>query len=163
MPVSLRLVLDAVLEAFRGQAQKGGIVVERRISTDGLVLAFPVEVRQILINLIANAIQAMPSGGTLRVSLRQVTERMTPGKRPAIRATITDTGVGIPVELRDKIFQPFFSTKEEKGTGLGLWVSQGIVQKFGGTIRFRSTKSRTGFITSFAVFIPTDATSVSVA
>jgi len=163
VPVSLRLVLDAVLEAFRGQAQKSGIVVERRISTDGLVLAFPVEVRQILINLIANAIQAMPSGGTLRVSLRQVTEQMTPGKRPGIRATIADTGVGIPVEHRDKIFQPFFSTKEEKGTGLGLWVSQGIVQKFGGTIRFRSKKSHNGFITSFAVFIPTDATSVSVA
>jgi signal transduction histidine kinase len=163
VPVSLRLVLDAVLEAFRHQAEESGLVVERRISTDGLVIAFPVEVRQILINLIANAIQAMPSGGTLRVSLRQVTERMTPGKRPGIRATITDTGVGIPVEHRDKIFQPFFSTKEEKGTGLGLWVSQGIVQKFGGTIRFRSKKSRNGFVTSFAVFIPTDATSVSVA
>jgi signal transduction histidine kinase len=162
VPVSIRLVLDAVLEAFH-QIQSSAITVERSLSTDGLVLAFPVEVRQVLINLIANAIQAMPAGGTLRVNLRRAIEWTRSSARSGIRVTIDDTGVGVPVKHRPRIFEPFFSTPDEKGTGIGLWVSQGIVQKFGGTIQFRSKKSRTGSVTSFAVFIPTDGMSIPVA
>jgi len=160
--VSLRLILDDVLEAFRRQIQTNRITIERNIDIDGLVVAFPVELRQIFINLIANALQAMPEGGTLRVSLRYTSQWNASVARPGIRVSVTDTGVGIPTKHRHKIFEPFFTTKAEKGTGLGLWVSRGIVQKLDGTIRFRCAKWRGRTLTSFAVFIPTDGMGYSV-
>jgi signal transduction histidine kinase len=160
--VSLRLILDDVLEAFRRQVQTNRVTVERRIETDGLVVAFPVELRQIFINLIANSLQAMPEGGTLRVSLRHGSEWTVNPSRPGILVSVTDTGIGIPAKHRHKVFEPFFTTKADKGTGLGLWVSRGIVQKLDGTIRFRCTKWRGRSLTSFAVFIPTDGMGFSV-
>ena len=160
--VSLRLILDDVLDAFRRQIQSNRVTVERRVDTDGLVVAFPVELRQVFINLIANALQAMPEGGTLRVSLRRCTEMAAGASRTGIRVSVTDTGSGIPAKDRHKIFEPFFTTKAEKGTGLGLWVSRGIVQKLDGTIRFRCAKWRGRALTSFAVFIPTDGMGFSV-
>ena len=163
VPVSLRLILGDVLEAFRRQIQSNGVTVKRKITTDGFVLAFPVELRQIFINLVANALQAMPEGGTLRVSLRHCTDWKEGAGRPGIRINVTDTGVGIPAENRRKIFEPFFTTKAEKGTGLGLWVSRSIVQKLDGTIQFRCTKSRGLAMTSFSVFIPTEGIGVSFA
>jgi PAS domain S-box-containing protein len=160
--VSLRLILDDVLEAFRRKIQTNRVTVERRIETDGLVVAFPVELRQIFINLIANSLQAMPEGGTLRIRLRHSSEWTAHASRPGVRVSITDTGIGIPAMHQHKVFEPFFTTKAEKGTGLGLWVSRGIVQKLDGTIRFRSTKWRGRSLTSFAVFIPTDGLGFSV-
>jgi PAS domain S-box-containing protein len=160
--VSLRLILDDVLDAFRRQIQSNRVTVERRVDTDGLVVAFPVELRQVFINLIANALQAMPEGGTLRVSLRRCTDTAAGASRTGIRVSVTDTGSGIPAKDRHKIFEPFFTTKAEKGTGLGLWVSRGIVQKLDGTIRFRCAKWRGRALTSFAVFIPTDGMGFSV-
>ena len=160
--VSLRLILDDVLEAFRRQIQANRVTVERMTFTDGLVVAFPVELRQIFINLIANALQAMPEGGTLRVSLRHGSQWTAGSARTGIRVSITDTGVGIPTKHRHKIFEPFFTTKAEKGTGLGLWVSRGIIQKLDGTLRFRCTKWRGHTLTSFAVFVPTDGMGFAV-
>jgi PAS domain S-box-containing protein len=160
--VSLRLILDDVLEAFRRQIQTNRVTVERNLDADGLVLAFPVELRQIFINLIANTLQAMPEGGTLRVSLRHSSQWSAAGVRPGIRVSVTDTGVGIPVKHRHKIFEPFFTTKAEKGTGLGLWVSRGIVQKLDGTIRFRCAQWQGRTLTTFAVFIPTDGMGFAV-
>src|SRR5271170_1776391 len=157
--VSLRLILEDVLEAFHRQIQSSRVTVERKMATDGLVLGFPVELRQVFINLIANALQAMPEGGTLRVNLRNCSEWTQGAGRSGIRISITDTGIGIPVKNRHRIFEPFFTTKADKGTGLGLWVSRGIVQKLDGTIQFRCTKWRDRTITSFAVFIPTDGMS----
>jgi PAS domain S-box-containing protein len=163
VPVSVRLILEDVLQAYQRQIQSNRITVQRKIATDGLVLAFPVELRQIFINLIANALQAMPEGGTLRVHARHCSEWTQEGQRSGIRINITDTGVGIPVKHRHKIFQPFFTTKADKGTGLGLWVSHGIVHKLDGTIRFRCAKWRGRPTTTFAVFIPTDGMSVPAA
>jgi PAS domain S-box-containing protein len=162
VPISLRLILDDVLEAFRRQIQANRVTVERNLDADGPVVAFPVELRQIFINLIANALQAMPTGGVLRVSLRYGSQWSAGGVRPGIRVSVTDTGIGIPAKHRHKIFEPFFTTKAEKGTGLGLWVSRGIVQKLDGTIRFRCSKWQGRTLTSFAVFIPTDGMGFAV-
>ena len=163
VPVSLLHTLEDVLAAYNREIQSNRITVERRITTDGTVVTFPVEIRQVFINLVGNAIQAMPEGGTLRVTLRPCLQGMHRSQRSGIRINITDTGVGIPAAYRHKIFDPFFTTKAEKGTGLGLWVSRGIVQKLDGTIRFRSAMQRGKATTSFAVFIPTDGTGSSVA
>ena len=90
-----------------------------------------------------NAQQAMPEGGTIFVSTR-----LSRGVDPeflmsdSVQLQIRDTGKGIPEEHLPHIFEPFFSTKEEKGTGLGLWVSQGIVQAHGGSIKLRSREGR---------------------
>lgn len=163
VPVSLRRTLEEVLAAYSREIRLHAVTIERKIATDGSILAFPVEIRQVLINLLGNALQAMPEGGTLRVTLHHSWEGMDRSRRPGIRLNVTDTGVGIPAAFRRKIFEPFFTTKAEKGTGLGLWLSRGIVQKLEGTIRFRSKMQRGKATTSFAVFIPTDGMSASVA
>jgi PAS domain S-box-containing protein len=163
VPVSMRLIVEDVLAAFSRQLNTGHITVSRKIATDALVLAFPVELRQVFINLVANAVQAMPEGGMLRVNLRHGTQRGRAGDRPGILINVTDTGAGVPLKHRHKIFEPFFTTKADKGTGLGLWVSRGIVHKLGGTIQFRCAKVRGRATTSFAVFIPTDGMAISVA
>lgn len=162
IPVSLRRILEDVLGAYYRQIRLSRVSVERHMDGDDLVLGFPVELRQVFINLIGNALQAMPDGGTLRVSLRHCQEYAPGSGRSGIRVNITDTGVGIPVKNRRRIFEPFFTTKADKGTGLGLWVSRGIVQKLEGAIRFRCMKTRGRTMTSFAVFIPTDGMSVPV-
>jgi PAS domain S-box-containing protein len=163
VPVSLRCALEDILAAYSREIQLNRVTIERRIASHGSVLAFPVEVRQVFINLIGNALQSMPEGGTLRVTLRPCSQGADRFRRSGIRVSITDTGTGIPPAYRHKIFEPFFTTKAEKGTGLGLWVSRSIIQKLEGTITFRSAVLRGKTTTSFAVFVPTDGTSSPVA
>jgi signal transduction histidine kinase len=116
------------------------------------VVASADQIKQVLLNLMLNAQQAMPDGGTLFV-----TTRVSHGADPeflmsdSVQIQIRDTGNGILEEHLPHIFEPFFSTKDEKGTGLGLWVSQGIVQAHGGSIKLRS---RPGRGTSFRVTLP---------
>jgi signal transduction histidine kinase len=116
------------------------------------VVASADQIRQVLLNLMLNAQQAMPEGGTLFV-----TTRVSHGADPeflmsdSVQIQIRDTGNGIPEEHLPHIFEPFFSTKDEKGTGLGLWVSQGIVQAHGGSIKLRS---RPGRGSTFSVTLP---------
>ena len=104
------------------------------------------------LNLISNAIEAMPEGGQLRVHVFDCVEKKT--QRRGVRVSITDTGSGVKREDARRIFQPFFSTKSAKGTGLGLWITKGIVQKYEGTLRFRSLRLRRASTTCFSVFFP---------
>jgi signal transduction histidine kinase len=86
---------------------------------------------QVLVNVFLNAIQAMPEGGILGVRAEVLAEE--------VHITISDTGKGISKEVLPRVFDPFFTTKgQEKGTGLGLWLSQGIVERHGGTIHLSS-------------------------
>ncbi len=117
-----------------------------------MVIASPDQIKQVLLNLMLNAQQAMPHGGTIYVSTR-----VSHGGDPeflmsdSVHIQIRDTGKGIAEEHLPHIFEPFFSTKDEKGTGLGLWVSQGIVQAHGGSIKLRSRENRG---TTFSVALP---------
>ena len=150
--VSMRELLDDVLELQNRRLQLNNIALERRFNNNGIVRGFPVELRQILFNLIGNAIQAMPDGGKLRITLA---ERWNDEiKRPELTLSISDTGSGILPEHARHLFEPFFTTKSSKGTGLGLWISKGIVQKYDGTIRFRSIPLRGGYVTSFRIVLP---------
>jgi two-component system, NtrC family, sensor kinase len=151
--IALSDVLENVLELQSRRLQLNGIVLDKRFQTPGLILGNPIELKQVFLNIIGNAVQAMPQGGQLRIRLWESRERK--GGRPGVRVSIYDTGAGIRPEHAKKIFEPFFSTKEAKGTGLGLWISRGIVQKYEGTIRFRSIRLGTGNVTCFSVFIPT--------
>jgi signal transduction histidine kinase len=88
----------------------------------------------------------------LRVYVREATDRLT--QRRGASISIIDTGVGISPEDARRLFEPFFSTKSTKGTGLGLWISKGIVQKYDGRISYRSYRHETKSVTCFRVFLP---------
>jgi signal transduction histidine kinase len=120
------------------------------------VQGFPVELKQVFLNLVANAIQAMPGGGCLRVHIQR--SYRAAAQTPGVRVSILDTGSGIRPEEAKRLFEPFFTTKSTKGTGLGLWICKGIVEKYDGSISFRSTRLPGKNVTCFSVFIPTPAT-----
>jgi PAS domain S-box-containing protein len=112
------------------------------------------EVRQVLLNLIGNALDAMPLGGTLTLRTRQDRDWKT--GRMGVRATVGDTGEGMTPETRAHLFEAFYTTKGAKGTGLGLWVSSEIVKKHGGNIRVRSSRSWGKSGSVFSLFLPSE-------
>jgi two-component system, NtrC family, sensor kinase len=154
-PISVLVpeLLEDVLGLQERALKTNRISVRKKYLAASLVRGFPVELRQVFLNLISNAIQAMPEGGILSVSVREVTD-WTLGRR-GVMVSIVDTGKGIRPEDSRHLFQPFFSTKSTKGTGLGLWISKGIVQKYDGRISFRSCRGEGGCATAFRVFLPT--------
>ena len=152
VPVLLPALLDDVLDLQARALRRHGIAERKAYRTNGTILGFPVELKQVFLNLISNAIEAMPEGGKLRVHVFDCVEKKT--QRRGIRVSITDTGSGVKREDARKVFQPFFTTKSSKGTGLGLWITKGIVEKYEGNLRFRSLRLRHACITCFSAFFP---------
>jgi len=153
-PISISLtdLLDNVVELQQRPIAANRIALQKKYASAGVVRGFPGELRQVFLNLISNAIQAMPAGGTLRLRVAEATDGES--QRRGIAISVIDTGSGIRPEDAARLFQPFFTTKSAKGTGLGLWISKGIVQKYDGNIRFRCFRSATGTRTCFRVFLP---------
>jgi PAS domain S-box-containing protein len=149
--VSVAELLDEILELQSRRMEIKNITLEKQYRSKGTILAFPIELRQVFLNLIENAVQAMPDGGTLRLHIFESWYRH---QRPEVCISICDTGTGIDSEHAKHLFEPFFTTKSTKGTGLGLWISKGIVQKYGGAIRFRSSSVTGRNITCFQVMLP---------
>lgn len=150
--VSIAALLDEILELQTRRVEFANITLKKQYRSSGTIRGFPVELRQVFLNLIGNAIQAMPDGGTLRLHVFKASWRN--GLIPEVRVSITDTGTGIHPEHARHLFEPFFTTKSVKGTGLGLWISKGIIQKYGGTIRFRSASITGRNATCFQVILP---------
>jgi signal transduction histidine kinase len=153
-PVSVSIfeVLDNVLELQSHRLRASGIKLDKEFRSSLAIQGYPNELKQVFLNLIGNAIEAMREGGRLRIRVDGQTEQRT-GRR-GVRVSVCDTGSGIDSRYAKRIFEPFFTTKDTKGTGLGLWISRGIVQKYDGTIRFRSLHYVSGQATCFSVFIP---------
>ena len=153
-PVSVRIsdILDNVLELQSRCLKANGVVLETDYDDSATIHGFPVELKQVFLNLIGNAIQAMAHGGRLRVRVSEWTEDST--RRRGVKISVCDTGSGIDPKDAKRIFEPFFTTKDIKGTGLGLWISRGIIQKYEGSIGFRSMRLAGGHATCFSVFIP---------
>ena len=108
------------------------------------------QLRQVMSNLVVNARDSMAEGGTLTIRTRHIPS--ADGVHGKVRIAIADSGSGIPKEVLPTIFEPFVSTKGEKGTGLGLWIVKGIVESHGGRLRVRSTPGRgTIFLVDFPV------------
>ena len=107
--------------------------------------------RQVFMNLITNAVDAMAEGGKLTVRVRCSSNAET--GEPMIRVTIADTGTGMNAQTQKRLFEPFYTTKGVAGTGLGLWVTDEIVRKHKGSIQVRSCqvpgRSGTTFILRF--------------
>jgi PAS domain S-box-containing protein len=152
--ISIADLLDDVLSLQERSLQTNTISLERRYTTRGECLGFPAELKQVFMNLISNAIQALAAGGRVRIRVSDVLEENA--KICGVRVCITDNGAGITSEDAEHIFEPFFSTKGTKGTGLGLWISRGIVQKHDGRLRFRSLISASKTATCFEIFLPVD-------
>jgi signal transduction histidine kinase len=146
-------LLDEVLALQERVLMANRISLRKRYLATCTVQGFPVELRQVFLNLIGNAIQAMPDGGVLGVNVREATDWTRQLRGTMI--SILDTGAGIRPEDARRLFQPFFSTKAAKGTGLGLWISKGIVQKYDGRITCRSLRvGQRCAATCFRIFLP---------
>jgi two-component system, NtrC family, sensor kinase len=152
IPVLVPELLEDVLGLQERALKSSRIAVRKKYLSASVVRGFPVELRQVFLNLIGNAIQAMPDGGVLGVNVREGTDWTL--HRRGVLVSIMDTGKGIRPEDARHLFQPFFSTKSTKGTGLGLWISKGIVQKYEGRISFRSCHGGKVCATCFRVFLP---------
>jgi len=122
-----------------------GVVREDRASR--LVLMNRTELQQVVINLIVNAIHAMPDGGTLALRSFDAERDGNPG----IVIEVTDTGVGMPADMMEKVFDPFFTTKRREGTGLGLSISQTLIKRQRGQI---TVESEVGRGSTFRVWLP---------
>jgi PAS domain S-box-containing protein len=125
---------------------KGGVPLqlELELGPVPVVMGRPAELNEVITNLVLNAIDAMPRGGTLRIRTRLADYR-----HAAI--TVADTGMGMTDEVRKRVFDPYFTTKGEEGTGLGLSVSHSIVERHGGDLR---VDSRPGEGTTFTITLP---------
>jgi len=154
--VTCEELIESALSVYQGRLANSRVTVERRKRAGCPVMCFEGEIRQVLSNLIVNAIDAMqPAGGRLLIHSREGTDWKT--GRKGLVITVADTGSGMPPETRKKIFEPFFTTKEIGGTGLGLWVSHEIVERHGGTLTVRSSQNKNHHGTVFALFLPFDA------
>jgi len=153
VPVRVAGVLDNVLELYGRKIQRAGVRVRKNYRFDGEIHAFPGEMRQVFSNLLINALEACGDGGAISLHVTRSRDWTEP-QRQGVRVTIADNGPGIPPENLHHIFEPFFTTKGEQGTGLGLWISYGIVQKHGGRIRVRSRTGPRRRGTCFSVFLP---------
>jgi PAS domain S-box-containing protein len=148
--------LDEVLSLYRRRLETRGVKVVRQYEQTSAITALEGEIRQVFSNLIANAIDAMPELGTLTLRISESREWNNSGI-PGVRVTVADTGSGIQPEHRRNLFQPFFTTKKDIGTGLGLWITRGIIEKHRGMIRVRSKTGPAASGTVFSVFLPLES------
>jgi PAS domain S-box-containing protein len=149
-------LMGEVLSIYQGRLLNCNVAVEMRNRSRRLVCCYEGEVRQVLSNLIGNAIDAMhPGGGRLLLRSRESVNHRT--GESGLVITVADTGPGIPPGIADRIFEPFFTTKGFSGTGLGLWISQEIAHRHKGTLSVRSSQGPGMSGTVFSLYLPFDA------
>jgi PAS domain S-box-containing protein len=152
-PLNVASTLDAVLQLYVRKLSDKQIQIERYYDPSVEIRGFAGELRQVFSNLILNAADAMGEGGRLTLHVVRA-HQWFDGHRPGVRVTVADSGSGIGSADIAHIFEPFYTTKKDSGTGLGLWVSHAIVQKHGGSIRVRSRTKPGSSGTVFSVFLP---------
>jgi signal transduction histidine kinase/ActR/RegA family two-component response regulator len=140
-------VVNITQPRWKGQTRKEGIQIELTIQRGNIpfVMGNPSELREVLTNIIFNAVDAMPEGGTLTVATQ-------PQAEDWVEMRITDTGIGMTEEVKKRVFDPFFTTKGVKNSGLGMSVSYGIIKRHGGEILI---ESEPGKGTNFIIHLPT--------
>lgn len=152
-PTHVADVLESVLQLYGPRIAARNVSLQKELHRGAPVTAGAGELRQLFANLIGNALDAMRNGGKLRVRTRPAREHAG-GRRRGVRISVADTGSGIPHHLRKRVFEPFVTTKGDTGTGLGLWVTAEIVEKYAGRIRLRSSAQPQKSGTVFHVFLP---------
>lgn len=157
--VDLKEMLQEILLLLERRLTDLGITVSTDMPKSVSIAGFPAELRQVFTNLITNAAEAAGQGGEVKVSITpQTASPDATGQKVQAGATVTvaDNGPGISEEVQSHLFQPFFTTKGEHGTGLGLWVSRGIINKHGGAISLESDISEAAHGTVVSVFLATN-------
>jgi PAS domain S-box-containing protein len=149
-----------IVHFYQAKAKQQRIVLDARLDGSVSIFGYIGEIRQVISNLLLNAMEATAAGGKVIVHVREGKLRRD-GELHGCRITIADSGSGIDRACRDRIFEPFFTTKGEKGTGLGLWVSVGAVERAGGSIRVRSTRRTGRSGTCFSIFLPPNNAAVA--
>jgi len=149
-------MVDSVLALFRGRLAGKKIAVSLECERGAFATCFADEIRQVVANLVSNALDAT-SEGRLRVRVRRTGSWTRGVWVEGVKLVVADTGQGIPAVVVEHIFEPFVTTKETTGIGLGLWVSEGIVRKHEGWIRVRSLSEGRVTGTAFSIFIPANA------
>ena len=145
-------VLDSVATLYERRLRDADVKLERQYHSSSPVMVFAGELRQVIANLVGNALDAIGNRGHIVLRERSGTDWHS--GRSGIRVTVADNGHGMSRETLQRVFEPFFSTKNDTGTGLGLWVSKEIVEKHGGRILVRSRQQEPHRGTSFSVFVP---------
>jgi PAS domain S-box-containing protein len=146
-------LLDSVLSMYAGQLENANVAIAREDRADSPIVCLDSEIRQVLNNLVRNAIDAMRAeGGNLCIRTRDATEWRSGSK--GVLITIADTGIGMSPETRKNIYTAFFTTKGIGGTGLGLWISGEIVNRHHGRLLVRSTQRTGRSGTVFQLFLP---------
>jgi PAS domain S-box-containing protein len=156
--LDLRILFESVVGLYRARLSNSGIITEIETSRASPLYCYEGELRQIIVNIVANAHDAMKSGGRLLLRARDATDWRTGAKN--VRLTVADTGTGIDKEILSRMFEPFFTTKGISGTGLGLWITQGLIEHNRGSIQLRSAtatrKSGTVVVLRFPMETPGD-------
>jgi PAS domain S-box-containing protein len=153
-PCAVRVgeMLNPIISLLGRRALNKGIEIRTEIRQDPEIHAVAGEIRQLIANLLNNSIDAVDSGGLIRI---RIDANGLNGQHPSgIRITVADSGRGIPTSDRSKLFEPFFTTKKDIGTGLGLWVCTNIVDRHHGSIRVKSSAAPGRGWTVFSVFLP---------
>ncbi len=146
-------LVQTVLELFRHKLARSRIEVRMEQEDVPTFRCMDGEMRQVLANLVGNALDAMRGGGILHVRVRPATDWRT-GEGNAVRITIADTGSGIQPEARRRMYEPFFTTKGAVGSGIGLWLSSEIIARHGGAIHVRSSTESGRSGTAFTLLLP---------
>jgi len=152
-PTDLRVVLDSVLDLSGTELRHHSVIVERLAAADlHMVQANADQLKQVFLNLVLNALDAMPNGGRLgvRTSLAQIQPGEGERTQPAVRVEVSDTGHGMSPDVQAHLFEPFFTTREQ-GAGLGLSISYSIIEAHNGHV---SVTSDVGSGTTFCILLP---------
>jgi PAS domain S-box-containing protein len=153
IPVDLKELADGVLLLLDRRVLQQGVKIEREFTGTCIIEGFPAELRQVFTNIFMNALEAAGPGGRIRVRIEPAGAQEL---RPAGAVVeVTDSGPGISEQASENLFQPFFTTKGADGTGLGLWVSHGIVLKHGGSIRITNSNDPELTGARVRVYLPT--------
>lgn len=155
VPVHIEELLEEVLSLYGRRMMEKNLRVERQYDCGEEAIVYPGEMRQVLSNLVTNAIEASSLRGRLRLRVRCTRSWSDPGVH-GIRVSVADNGSGIPPEVRHRLGEPFFTTKGQRGTGLGLWVTRSIIQRYGGEMQLRSSVLPDRHGTVFTIFLPTN-------
>ena len=147
--VQLSDILPQIARMYQTRFRQRTITLRLKCRDTPPAVVFEGGLRQVLNNLIRNAYDAMPNGGELHLRLRPATSLAD--ETPGLRLTIADTGTGFLPVMREHLFEPFYTSKDTTGTGLGLLISKGIIDKHGGSIALRS---RMGQGTVFSIWLP---------
>ncbi len=158
--ISCPTLVSTVLSMYEGKLRNSAITVEQRDRGQRPIRVYEGDIRQVLSNLLGNAIDAMPHGGRLLIRSRETLDWKT-GRR-GVALTFADTGSGMSAETKARIFEPFYTTKGMSGTGLGLWISTEIMQRHGGRIAVRSSQREEHHGTVFGLFLPFDGAATAL-